>query len=93
MISLVANNTFLKNKPRHADTNSELSLKQNHLSINNTKQQLQLIGQATRHTPLSILLDKKTQPKELYRRGRALMRTYQQQLSDDRGMVVNRTHN
>ena len=47
-----------------------------------------LIGHATRRdTPLSILLDKNTQPTEPYRTGAALMRTYQQQLSDDLGMV------
>ena len=52
------------------------------------KQRLQLIGHATRRDiPLSLLLDKNNQPTEPYRRGGALMRTYQQQLSDDLRMV------
>ena len=57
------------------------------LPITQQKQRLQLIDYGTRLDTLSILLDKKTQPTEPYRRGGALMRTLPQQLSDDRGMI------
>ena len=67
-------------------TNAELYRRSNAPPASTTlcKQRLQLIGHATRRDiPLSLLLDKNNQPTEPYRRGGALMRTYQQQLSDD----------